>query len=109
MRALKFSSHRAFNIGEVTIHTEGTNLKSGDMTVELSQQERAVLCLLLQHRGTCVPRDALSYAARGKPAGSSRAIDMHISNIRKKIAELNGGVQDRMISSVRGAGYILSV
>jgi DNA-binding winged helix-turn-helix (wHTH) protein len=73
---------------------------------DLSYPESLILNALLQNPGRVVPRAVLSYSVWGKqtPAGS-RALDVHISALRKKLAPL---VPEGRISSCRGVGYRLA-
>lgn len=74
--------------------------------VALSYPESLLLDLLLRQAGRVVPREALGYTLWGKPAPSgSRALDVHISGLRKKLAAL---FPDSRISACRGFGYRLS-
>ena len=71
--------------------------------LDLTSAEFNLLRLLLERAGTVVDKDSLSREALGRPLSAyDRSIDVHISKIRKKLAALGG---DRLILSVRGAGY----
>lgn len=71
--------------------------------LDLTSAEFNLLRLLLERAGTVVDKDILSREALGRPLSAyDRSIDVHISKIRKKLAALGG---DRLILSVRGAGY----
>ncbi|HUZ18570.1 MAG TPA: winged helix-turn-helix domain-containing protein [Spirochaetia bacterium] len=73
----------------------------------LSAQEHAILRTLLVCRDTVVSREVLSYAAWGRSRKTgSRAIDMHVSALRRKIRRLAppDGEWGR-IRAVRGTGY----
>jgi hypothetical protein len=80
---------------------EGRRLRLPDGREELlSAHEAVVAGLLLANRGEVVSRRALSYALWGMVRGRSRAVDMHISGLRKKIGRDS-------ISCIRGQGYIV--
>jgi hypothetical protein len=69
--------------------------------VELSAHEAVVAGLLLANRGAVVSRRALSVALWGRlPPRPSRAVDMHISALRRKLGRDS-------ISCVRGQGYVV--
>lgn len=73
--------------------------------LELTGAEWRVLLCLVQARDMPVERGALTQQALGrKLALYDRAIDTHVSNLRRKIAAAGGGVQ---IRAVRGSGYEL--
>ncbi len=73
-------------------------------TIELTSTEFDFLLLLLENAGTLVSREKLSLNVLGKRLQSfDRSIDMHISNLRKKLGPAKNG-QER-IKTLRGNGY----
>jgi DNA-binding response OmpR family regulator len=69
--------------------------------VRLSAHEAVVAGLLITNRGVVVSRRALSYALWGRlPQHPTRALDMHVSALRKKLGRDS-------ISCVRGQGYVV--
>ena len=73
--------------------------------LELTGAEWRVLLALAQSSDGPVERSALTQQALGRRlALYDRAIDTHVSNLRRKIARGGGGVE---IRSVRGTGYEL--
>jgi DNA-binding response OmpR family regulator len=73
--------------------------------LELTGAEWRVLLTLAQSSDGPVERSALTQQALGRRlALYDRAIDTHVSNLRRKIARGGGGVE---IRSVRGTGYEL--
>ena len=73
--------------------------------IELTGTEFEILFLLLNNQGEIVSKETISEQVLGrKLAPFDRSIDMHVSNIRKKIAE---HIEQEKIKTVRGAGYIL--
>jgi two-component system response regulator CpxR len=73
--------------------------------LELTGAEWRVLLCLAQSVDAPVERGALTQQALGrKLALYDRAIDTHVSNLRRKISAAGGGVQ---IRAVRGSGYEL--
>lgn len=72
--------------------------------LELTSTEFSILKLLMVNHGQLVSKQDISQKVLGKRlAEFDRNIDMHLSNIRKKIAEF---CDDEKIKTVRGAGYI---
>jgi DNA-binding response OmpR family regulator len=66
-----------------------------------------VLQTLLTEAGKVVEKETLSQQALGRPLSAyDRSIDVHVSKIRKKLAEHGG---DKLIVSVRGIGYQFTV
>lgn len=73
--------------------------------IELTGAEWRVLACLAQVVDAPVERGALTQQALGRRLTPyDRAIDTHISNLRRKLATAGGGVQ---IRAVRGSGYEL--
>ena len=60
-------------------------LKNSILTNSVSIEEYTILKKLLDNRGNQVPREALIFALWGKYKKNSRIVDMHITNLRKKI------------------------
>lgn len=79
----------------------------GDQLVALTGAEFAVLRVLLENAGEVVSKEVLTEKALGrKLMPYDRSIDVHVSNIRKKLAE-QGASRD-LIINIRGAGYMLT-
>jgi two-component system OmpR family response regulator len=73
--------------------------------VELTGLELDLLLALLRRAGRVVPRSALmELAGRGDVAVGDRAVDVHISRLRKKL----GDDAAQRIRTVRGIGYTLA-
>lgn len=73
----------------------------------LTGTEFSVLELLVRQAGQVISKDALTEQALGrKLTPYDRSIDVHVSNIRKKLS--NAGASREQIINVRGAGYMLT-
>ena len=73
--------------------------------VELTAVEFDLLEKLLRTAGRIITREELSKEVLGRSTSPfDRSIDMHISNLRKKLGHQQGGVE--RIKTVRGVGYI---
>ncbi len=102
-------THRPQSWRGVTL--QGCLLVSDRGQEELSYVEAIILKTLLAHRGEVVPRDVLFYAIWGHlPDNASRAVDVHISSLRKKIHRLCADNDTGMsvITSVRRIGYTIA-
>ena len=72
--------------------------------VELTSTEFSILLELLQHRGDVVSKRDLYLPALGRePAPHDRSVDMHVSNLRRKLGPDPRG--DNRIETIRGIGY----
>ncbi len=80
-----------------------TLLKSGE-SVELTSTEFSILFALLQSRGDVVMKRDLYISALGRePVPHDRSVDMHVSNLRRKLGPDPRG--DNRIETIRGIGY----
>ncbi len=76
--------------------------------VPLTGTEFSVLELLVRGAGQVISKDDLTeQALRRKLTPYDRSIDVHVSNIRKKLAA--AGAERDVIINVRGAGYMLTL
>ncbi len=74
--------------------------------IDLTATELALLSYLIKKPGSIVTKSDLSLAVLGKRlAPFDRAIDVHLSNIRKKLPERQDGKP--RIKTLRGRGYLL--
>jgi DNA-binding response OmpR family regulator len=92
-------------VGDLEIET-GTRLvrRSGEI-VDLTAVEYDVLEKLLRSAGRILSREELSQEVLGRSSSPfDRSIDMHISNLRKKLGHRMGEIE--RIKTVRGVGYI---
>lgn len=75
-------------------------------SLELTGTEYALLESLVTHAGQIVPREKLSSEILGKELTPyDRAIDMHMSNLRKKLPERTNDLP--WFKTLRGRGYLL--
>ncbi|OZI15261.1 DNA-binding response regulator [Sodalis-like symbiont of Philaenus spumarius] len=87
------------NPGRQEATFDGTSLK-------LTGTEFTLLYLLAQHLGQVVSREHLSQEVLGKCLTPfDRAIDMHISNVRRKLPERKDG--HPWFKTLRGRGYLM--
>lgn len=81
-----------------TVHIDGQEL-------ELTTTEFRVLQALMQEAGSVIDKNNLNIAALGRPIELyDRSIDMHVSNLRKKIASITE--LGPKIKTIRGVGYL---
>lgn len=92
-------------IGDVELETGTRLVRRGGEVVELTTVEYDVLEKLLRSAGRIMPREELSRDVLGRSTSPfDRSIDMHISNLRKKLGHQVGEAE--RIKTVRGVGYI---
>ena len=104
--ALSRSEKRySFSWGEVSF--EGRDLRTPGGLAVLTLHESRILRALLRNRGRPVPREALAYSiVDAPPSRASRAVDVHIAVVRKKVRAVMPGA-GRFIQCVRGQGYMV--
>jgi len=93
-------------VDDIRLHKATRVVKVLEQEVDLTGAEFGVLLTLLQNAGEVVDKETLSQQALGRRLSAfDRSIDMHVSNLRKKLAEQSDG--KNYIKTVRGRGYIL--
>ena len=95
-------------VNDVEINTAARTARVGEHEIELTAVEFDLLVELLKKAGQVVPREDLSRKVLGRRLSPfDRSLDMHISNLRKKLG--NQPDTHERIKTVRGTGYIFTV
>lgn len=93
-------------LGTVTLDPLRRSAESGGQEVILNETEYKVMALLARERGSIVGRQEVLEALYGEaPPKETRIVDVYISNIRKKLAGLEGG--EDLIATYRGRGWMI--
>ena len=91
-------------VGDIEIHTAARLVKYLNEIIDLTSTEYNLLEILVRHAGQVVTKETLSEQAIGrKLTNYDRSIDMHISNIRRKLEP--DAKSQSLIRTVRGIGY----
>jgi DNA-binding response OmpR family regulator len=91
--------------GDVELDLGTRVVRRAEKVVELTAVEFDLLEKLLRAAGRIITREELSKAVLGRSTSPfDRSIDMHISNLRKKLGHQRGEIE--RIKTVRGVGYI---
>lgn len=94
----------ALTINDITLIHATRQVTCKQQPLILTSTEYHVLMLLMQQAGNIVSKANLSEEVLGrKLAAFDRSIDVHVSNIRRKLLPL---CNDEKISTIRGAGYV---
>jgi two-component system, OmpR family, response regulator len=94
--------------GLLTLHLGNRNVNWGNADVVLTGTEFSVLEILVRHAGQVISKDEMTeQALNRKLTPYDRSIDVHVSNIRKKLISV--GAHKDLIINVRGAGYMLTL
>jgi DNA-binding response OmpR family regulator len=92
------------HVGDMTLDEAARSVTLGGTPVELTTAEFDVLKVLITDAGKIVSRDRLAKVLGRNLGVFDRTIDMHVSNLRKKLGPLPQGVE--RIRTVRNAGYL---
>jgi two-component system response regulator CpxR len=103
-RAQSAVDHGVLNVDDLELSQGSRTLLKSGSPVELTSTEFSILQTLLQHQGEVVSKRDLYISALGRePVPHDRSVDMHVSNLRRKLGLDHGG-QNR-IETIRGIGY----
>jgi DNA-binding response OmpR family regulator len=93
--------------GNISLDPAAREASMNHQRLALTSAEFSLLETLLRDAGHVVTRERLTEAVLGRKRGAfDRVIDVHVSNLRKKLGDPPGGER---IKTVRGAGYLFAV
>ncbi|MBB1301572.1 MAG: two-component system response regulator CpxR [Pseudoalteromonas rhizosphaerae] len=102
--SLANTSSNKLTVNNIVINLAAREAYVDEHPLSLTGTEYEVLALLVKHAGEVVSKEQISEEVLGRRLASfDRSIDMHVSNIRKKIAEFNNAER---IKTMRGTGYV---
>jgi two-component system response regulator CpxR len=94
-------------VGDVDLDRGSRVARRAGEQIDLTTVEFDLLDIFLRNVGRVLARDELSQSVLGRAlAPLDRSIDVHVSNLRKKLGRGPGGT-DR-IKAVRGVGYLFA-
>lgn len=94
-------------VDELTLNISKRQVLINDEELLLTGAEFSVLQCLMENVGELVDKDTLSMTALGRSLMAyDRSIDMHVSNLRKKLQRRPDGSE--WIKTVRSRGYMLA-
>ena len=99
-------SHASYTVSIDNVYLDKSNrqVELNGIGIELTSTEFDLLKLLMENAGSLVTREMISRVCLGKKLQAfDRSIDMHLSNIRKKLGDLANG--KTRIKTIRGNGY----
>jgi two-component system response regulator CpxR len=98
-------SGKKLSVGDIELNSGTRTVARAGEQVELTAVEFDLLEKLLRAAGQIVTREDLSKEVLGRSSSPfDRSIDMHISNLRRKLGHQFGATE--RIKTVRGVGYI---
>jgi len=93
------------HVADVELHPESRSVACAGRPVSLTGAEFDLLNTFLRSPGKIISREDLTQAALGRPMSPmDRSIDVHVSNLRRKMGPYEGD-QER-IKAIRGSGYV---
>ncbi len=93
-------------VGQLVVSGERRKVFWADKPIVFTSTEFSLIEILAKNAGSIVSKEDLSVKALGRPLVKyDRSIDVHLSSIRQKIAEVSGGVN--VIQTIYRVGYQL--
>ncbi|MCG6964263.1 MAG: response regulator transcription factor [Acidobacteria bacterium] len=106
--ALGTSEPRILRVDDLELDLGARTATCGSETVRLTGTEFSLLELLARNAGQVMTREQLSREVlERRPSAFDRSLDVHVSNLRRKLGPRPDG--DDRIKTVRGRGYVLTV
>jgi two-component system, OmpR family, response regulator CpxR len=94
-------------VGDVELDPATRTVRQSGLFVDLTSVEFNLLEVLLREAGRVVTRERLVNAVLSRKFSPfDRSIDMHVSKVRKKLGDSEGGPEH--IKTIRGVGYIFA-
>lgn len=92
------------NVNEVLLNTQNRQVSCCGHLISLTATEFQLLEHLMRRSGEVISKDELSKSVLGRRLQMyDRSLDMHVSNIRKKLAQFSA---IEKIQTLRGSGYL---
>jgi len=105
INSLSSQQTSSLSVNSINVNFATREASVKDNVLSLTGTEYEILAMLVQHAGEVISKEQISEQVLGRRlAPFDRSIDMHVSNIRKKIAE---HVSNERIKTMRGSGYVL--
>ncbi|MDO6692035.1 response regulator transcription factor [Aliiglaciecola sp. 3_MG-2023] len=100
-------SQQRLQIGSVILNPNTQSVECAGNSLEFTATEFLILQLLMINAGQIVSKNDISEKVLGrKLMAFDRSIDMHVSNIRRKLMQY---IEEEKIKTVRGTGYLFVV
>ena len=101
----KANGREPLRVGDLELDEATREVRRAGTSLDLTSAEFDVLEVLLRSAGEIVTRESIAQAGLGRQLMPfDRSIDVHISNLRRKIGPSTRGSE--RIKAVRGVGYI---
>ena len=99
------SAGQPIRLADVELHPESRSVMASGKPVTLTGAEFDLLHTFIRNPGKIISREDLTQAALGRPMSRmDRSIDVHVSNLRRKLGTYDGNHE--RIKAIRGSGYV---
>jgi len=106
-RAATAPKSPVLHIADLSLDTLTHSVRRGGKTIQLTAKEYAILEYLVREPGRVVTRTMIAdHVWNYDTCNESNVVDVYISNLRRK---LDDGFDRKLIHTVRGAGYQVSL
>lgn len=96
-----------YELADLVVDCESHRIMRGEQEISLSSKEFSVLEYMIRNKGIVLSREKIeAHIWNYDYVGGSNVVDVYIRYLRKKIDE---GFEQKLIHTVRGAGYVLRV
>ncbi len=104
---MQLNKNKEYKFKELTLNEESRQVKVKNIDLALTAHEFDILCILLKNPNKVYSREAL-YESVWKNGyyGEDNSVNVHVSNIRKKIKEIS--LDEEYIKTVWGIGFKLN-
>jgi DNA-binding response OmpR family regulator len=100
-------AHETFEVGPLVVDLASRRVMYDGKEIELRPKEFDLLALLIENAGRAMPRERIMEEVWDEHwFGSTKTLDMHISALRRKLADSGGQI---VITTLRGVGYRLEL
>ena len=108
-RILKVLNVKKYQLNWNKLVLSQKSISTDNFSIDISIEEYVILNKLIENKNEPVPREVLMYSLWGNQNENSRVVDMHISNLRKKIGILKKHDNSccGRIKTVRSYGYMI--
>ena len=94
--------------GDIALKATSRSVTLAGEPVPLTSTEFDLIALLMREAGRVVSKERISQTVLGRPLGPfDRSIDVHVSNLRRKLGEGSDGASP--ITTIHRSGYLLRV
>ncbi len=105
--AFTHGADEPLSVGDIELHPQSRTVLREQQPIGLTSTEFTILETLMRNAGNVVNKHDLSQIALGrKLAHFDRSLDVHISNVRKKLGFV--AEEHNRIKTVRNVGYLFS-